>query len=698
MKRLFLLLSLFFCSFGARAAEVGWNDPQSNQYITAISPSVGGFCVGTEGEGLFLRGPGGDWQSIDAQNLGDQTVTSLLLDGKDRLWVGTSSAGVAVWNGKEWARFEGFSGPLSDRVNDLALGKNGEIWMATDAGLCVWSDERGWDYPLVFENDSTEARAATWALAIDKTGRVFAAQSDGLLIYSPQNETYKLEKIAGPRDAVQKARFLQPDSPAGSGFLGGVIHDLAFDSVGNLWCATKWGVCKSDDGGKSWFFLRGEDWTRNFYGDAGNLVAKTVKTPVDLLSEDWVTTLAPTGDGKMWIGFRQKGAELRDGTSGELLALSRDDAKIARPGGDDWIRAIWPLANDRAIFGRFPGGLAGYLGADFPANEPKLFAFAPLPQNHVPDAAQLQKLAANLAAKTGIEVGGGQFLNLDRATRGDWIGRYGNAGANLLGAFEDKYLPADFALTTEIGPHDTAPPGAVYRHTHETVTQNPNVLWLPENNKRWQAEINDGTWQDAKYPQSWDGPDLWVSFVAPAGVHRAALYWFNMDAHSGPNARRDHSVSLFKFAPGVQKTLKTLPLCTTRLSDGWNGTYANFLVRGPAVYYVRVARERSPATKLSGLFFDRLDEESPRPKWVLDKFLPAPETENADTPPEKWQSARELWQACDEAQKRGIATRNERVLAYRAAQNANAPAAILQSWRAKIGLWTSQDRAPFQPK
>ena len=80
------------------------------------------------------------------------------------------------------------------------------------------------------------------------------------------------------------------------------------------------------------------------------LTVDTSNPPEDPLGEDWVTSLRPTTDGKMWLGFRQKGAEERDCRTLELIVSTRDDPKFATQAsfGGDWTSAIVPFGGDKA--------------------------------------------------------------------------------------------------------------------------------------------------------------------------------------------------------------------------------------------------------------------------------------------------------------------------------------------------------------
>lgn len=666
------------------------NNPQSGVYATCLSRGAGGqFWAGSQGEGLFRRDAGGKWAPFaGAKELGSLDVTCVTVDGARRVWVGTASAGISVFTGGKWTRFSPLDGPLAARVNALVAADDGSVWGATDAGVFHWSEARGWDFPGVFDDDQTVremARRPVYALALDSTGRVLCATDDGL-------NRLSLDK-AGRASFEPLGRAASPAQPVraqGEGFLPGPVHAVALDGAGRVWCATRWGVCVRDDDNSKWTFLRGRDWQDNVRGSAIPLKPEESKATVDLLAEDWVTTLAATPDGKMWIGFRSRGAEERDAKTREVLVSTQDDPKseVAPVFSGNWVSAILPFAADQAVLARFGGGLAGLFGSDLPLSnaqeDAQSTAIAPQPATF--GAEQLQVLTQKLDKRAPLAVGGGAFYALDRQTRGDWPLRYGNAGIELFGmdAHESRQGMDAFQEYTGTGPHRAGAGEDCYVFTSEPRSLDPNAVQVPSHNVRTRSEINDGTWQDGKYPPSFDGPDLWISFFVPAGLFRVAPYWFNNTERDGLNRLRDHRVLLYEGA-SPQACLGHEPLAKARLWSGGNGEYATFAVRGPGLYQMRIARDRSHGTVLEGLFFDRLGQSPTRPAWLPATYaLPLAPDVAPDAP---FLAAVALWQACDRAESRGVPAPLERLVALRAAKTLGAPAALLRAWRVQAGAW-----------
>ncbi len=178
----------------------------------------------------------------------------------------------------------------------------------------------------------------------------------------------------------------------------------------------------------------------------------------------------------------------------------------------------------------------------------------------------------------------------------------------------------------------------------------------------------------------------------------------------------------------------------TRVVNFWGGVYKSFALRGPAKYWIKVDKNASFNTILQAVFLQPLGgnwtddppmtslgnvrdnppdpDAPPAPDpFLLDKILAAQKSKSstrkstissatneaamkaADTNAATVEAARELWKALDAAYAKNG---NEawqwrgRVAAYRAANKANAPAALLENWRWKMATWTPDDRQNWQ--
>ncbi len=682
MKRFLLCLLLLFCAQSARA-QVQW-PAERGAFALCLLNAPSGFWVGTEDQGLWRRDAGGNWKQFTAKDgLGGDSVRCLLSRG-DQLWAGHARDGLSIWDGAKWNHLGVADGLPSERVNDLALADNGDVWVATDGGLCRWNDQGGWTVPT-----SLLAHRQIVALACAR-GNVWAATAcDGLLKSSDRGASWT-QIVGAP---------IQPVTATGDGLPSSVTNDVAVDELGQIWVATDLGLARSSDEGASWFFVRGADWQANVKGTTLGLRPGGDEARVEPPGEDWVQSLAPDGAGHIWLGFRQQGAEVRDIQSAELLNGTRFTRGAAAGPTDDWVRAIWPLPNQRAILARYGGGVGGVTNADWPAPTP-VTAPAKL---KVPGAfATLSAEAIAPLAATGAS--SGSFWKMDYATRGDWIGRYGQG----LGYVYDGFGASEFRgdprvqVGERIGPHAAKGQTSPYSWVAYNKSENPDVLYNPVIATRRMVQTNDGSWQHDLYPFSWEGPDLWYSFEVGPGASRIALYFYNDDGHEGLNRYRDYVLELKPWQDDLRDADAAPALAKCRVSDFWSGVYASFAVSGPGKYLVKVGRHRSFVTICSGAFVDALGPVAP--DVAASGFFYGVSYETKPTPAPlpgenaTITAARAAWQSLDVAATRGEVTPDgwpERQRLLRAATTAGADAKLLFNWRWKLGIWTAEDRAGF---
>jgi hypothetical protein len=242
----------------------------------------------------------------------------------------------------------------------------------------------------------------------------------------------------------------------------------------------------------------------------------------------------------------------------------------------------------------------------------------------------------------------------------------------------------------------------LWHHDNDT-SDDQRSLYDPTLGHRRDAEDDDGS-DDAKtYPESYNGPDLWVRAKVPEGVHCLSLYFLNDGAHTtGGGKYRDYDVQVLSDDSDDNKVQAGTPLARTRVTDFWGGVYKQFLVCGPASYVVRIGRNRSFATRLQGVFLDRVTGDAPENPGQLPGFdfapYGAPDEPDDYRPTPLTDAAVNLWRQLDDALSlRGAISLQLpfRLWCYRAAIAGQAPAAIIERWRWQISIWTAEDRKQF---
>ena len=260
-----------------------------------------------------------------------------------------------------------------------------------------------------------------------------------------------------------------------------------------------------------------------------------------------------------------------------------------------------------------------------------------------------------------------------------------------------------YEVSIQVGPHHEASAAGPVWHHNNDVSDDLRSLYDPTLGHRRDAEDNDMSYDSVTYPESYDGPDLWVRAKVPDGVHCLSLYFLNNDAHTGGgNKYRDYDVQVLSGDGDDAKVQATKPLARTRVTDFWGGVYKQFVVRGPASYVVRIGRNRSYVTKLQGVFLDLVTVDAPNnpgqlPGFAAAPYLPPDEPDNYQPTPLA-DAAINLWSQLDTALPlRGAVPMQMpfRVWCYRAATAGGAPAEILEHWRWNLGVWTAEDRKKF---
>ena len=81
--------------------------------------------IGTEDQGVWRldesQGRPRWKQFTSPDGLGDESIHALACDTQGRIWAGHLNHGVSVWNGEKWRNYPVGSGPIGERVYDIAV-------------------------------------------------------------------------------------------------------------------------------------------------------------------------------------------------------------------------------------------------------------------------------------------------------------------------------------------------------------------------------------------------------------------------------------------------------------------------------------------------------------------------------------------------------------------------------------------------
>ena len=118
-------------------SAVLYNNPNGlpTSEANAIAETGEGFIWIGSYAGL-IRHDGHSFERMDSTN-GITSVTSLFVDSRDRLWIGTNANGVAVMERGEFTMWDRRDGLQSSSIRAITEDKNGLIYVASTAGIAV---------------------------------------------------------------------------------------------------------------------------------------------------------------------------------------------------------------------------------------------------------------------------------------------------------------------------------------------------------------------------------------------------------------------------------------------------------------------------------------------------------------------------------------------------------------------------------
>jgi streptogramin lyase len=620
-------------------------DPkQGTDFIVSLAKDANGAVwFGTEDSGIWRRDITGAWTQFTTKDgLGDDNAYCLTLDRRGRIWAGHLNHGVSVWNGTKWQNYGVLEGPLGERVFAIATSPvEGDVWMATNAGLTRYSGKTdSWKHYTRADGLPSNQLSA---LSIDSLGNIYVGtQCEGLGIGHMEGDYKKWDIV---RRAKDTGPDMFPTTPAGAGLPSNLINDVLIGDDDTIYVATTCGLARSSNFGATWSFLRGADWEAKLKGLYKPLTPEQPRENLnrELLREDYITNLAEDEKGLLWIGYRQKGYEIRRPIPDRI-------AYVSAPQGDEqfpYVSTLVPLGDGTALIASYGDGLSksvtvpDYLPTEAEKKEmaqrrdwkqveaPR--GVSPLPRvAQLPTATELETLISEAEAVPAAKTTSPLVVPLadDWTTQGDWLGRYGRYW--MLGSAMNSpknyvwgagALPVGYNL--RISPLEK---GNSIRHwVHWLSTSNPRVLEMPPiyadsrlqkglakaGELRRQAEVDDN---GEAYPLTKEGPHVYASLKIPDGLYTLSFYNHNKDGHSGMNRMRDYRIS-------VRSRPADLPLrniddftvwpevARSRQRDFWGGVYQKFLVSGPQEITVEYHRNNSFNTILAGIFLDEVNEQ-----------------------------------------------------------------------------------------
>eukprot|EP01034_Spumella_vulgaris_P033526 gene33525-41374_t len=284
----------------------------------------------------------------DPHALGGSYVRTLMVARDGRLWVGTISGGLAVFDPRT-ERFTQYRHDAAkpdslahDRVEGIAEDRDGHLWIATDDGLDRLDPASGKfrHFRSIPGNGASLAGNQLRAVLFDREGRLWVGSRSGLQRWLGDG---RFEPVAarGGADAATLA--------------GVPITKLMQDKRGRIWIGTaRDGAAVYDPASGALVRLRPAQ-----HAGAAKIPAwkEAAGDAAGSLSHFWVYSLAETAAGEMWLGTFGGGIDVVDPGTLKVIDRLRHDALPSTVGND----RIGALLTDRSGLvwaGTWGGGLA----------------------------------------------------------------------------------------------------------------------------------------------------------------------------------------------------------------------------------------------------------------------------------------------------------------------------------------------------
>ncbi|MGC8551965.1 MAG: ligand-binding sensor domain-containing protein [Phycisphaerae bacterium] len=753
------------------------------KFITAIATGPrGGLWVGDEDTGIYYRKAGAtDWDSFNTSNspgLVSNHIYSLCVDAKGRLWAGTLRHGVCVFNGTQWRHYGIITGPLGSHIVAIADNpRDGSVWMCSEAGISIYAcaaqshlapglpgatvrgangarniHRHGHAAPLTAaqraklplnvqmqllgraqQSGEANGRGAasykphTWhyitrmnglpanpdCIAFNKMGTAFVGTLCGGLAIAPYPYT-SWQVIKGP--------WHMPRSAYGRGLPSNLINCVAVGPGGTVYVGTDLGFAVSRNNGESFRYERGRDYAAKVLGLWHPPIGYRPPTKAflkTLLPGDHITSIAPIGQGDIWLGTWHDGYAMLNTHTGNIFQSRLTPGLRSL---DGYVNAL-AITKGELLIGRYGSG-AAELQATAP-NRPAIAIrngprgqppgigqtnTASLPSAALaPSESQLKRMASALTNEKHA-FSSAAYLGSDWQTQGDWVGHYGRQYAVLFACDEplNEYVCFSgmyYHLHQAIGPHHRRN-DLLRAWLQWKNTDSRRVLWDPVIGHRCEAELDD---HGETYPTSWRDLGIWIGLkIAAAGWQRLSFYFFNKDGHSGHNRSRDYRLAVYGGHPSLLQAVNDRPIATARVVNFWGGVYESFMLKGPGSYLVAVRRNSSTNTVLQAAFIDRISGPPIASDALGLSFLPRvtyapPPMPNLGGSRAKSDSSLQaifgLLTAIHRRVDRmsyAVGVSPARLLALRAAVDDKAPATMIARLRWQTHSWTSAARRAFR--
>lgn len=160
-------------------------------------------------------------------------ITSSMIDKNGDLWFGTTTEGLYKYDGKKFSNFNTNNGLCTNQIWSIIEDDKGVIWLATNKGLCRYSDQSFTQISLPYVDTSSEWYKNIYptvnpnqanSIIQDKNGTFWIGTSGG--------GAYKYDGTTFENILVEKGRKYEDN------LHHNVIQNIIEDATGNIWFAS----------------------------------------------------------------------------------------------------------------------------------------------------------------------------------------------------------------------------------------------------------------------------------------------------------------------------------------------------------------------------------------------------------------------------------------------------------------------------
>mgnify|MGYP001209330461 CR=1 FL=1 len=176
---------------------------QKIQYIVDLKKDKNG-CFWIAGNGIsFFNPKSGKLKTFvnnpsDTTSLSNNNVIKILIDNKDRVWIGTYGGGVNLYNpaDKSFTRYNQANHNLqNDYISNLNISKSGHLIITTTKGFSLLDPKNGKIRNYNIENGLPLNSLYNGGMCQTKNGEIFIAGMNGMIAFREENLTIPQRKF-----------------------------------------------------------------------------------------------------------------------------------------------------------------------------------------------------------------------------------------------------------------------------------------------------------------------------------------------------------------------------------------------------------------------------------------------------------------------------------------------------------------------